>query len=509
MKNKKDNSIQLFSSYNEINTQHGRYSYKIFRNINTKDCNLRKTLLNNCNLQKSKFQRCDMSNSDIQGTEFYQCVFFNVVFDGADISSCVFKECTFYSCCFGATNIMDNCFSNCKISFCKIETSTINTNIWNFCTFEFFEPKDSALYTNDFLKCNFIKCKLLSSIYYSIFEKCTFVDCEIDSYILGFQYGLRKKDLKSMKIEHFGNSDISITTSIKLLRMIYQERQMILEELILNLISTSSLGNSIELMINILFKSIDDGYVIKAEHIRFVRRIIDHVYREKKISIYYYYFFIEGMKNQNISALRQKLPINVFNELTILYQSLYAIKLEQENYYTELACLMKANYDILNEIKVEFIYKTCPEMRLFEILSTVGIPSYYPISEGVGSFHEIYIIAREVCNNFAAIITIIGGAAGAIRALSKLIKRKRKDNLQDKKSTPPVEKNNSANTVFVESQEIKELQYGSGHLTKKEVRLDNYNQEVVFYDTIETTIIHKQTIIRSYKKSNIKQIVFK
>lgn len=504
MTNKKDKSIQLFSPYNEIRTQHGRYSYKMFRNTLTKDCNLSKTLLNNCNLQNSTFQQCDLSSSDIQGTEFYQCAFINVTFNGGDISSCIFRECIFDNCFFIATNIIDNCFFNCKILSCKVESSTINTNILDFCIFQSFEPKDSSLYTNDFLKCNFIKCKLFSSIYYSIFEKCTFIESEIDSYIFGFQYGLRKKDLQSMKIEHFGIADIGFTASINSLRTIYKERQMILEESILNMICTSSLGESIELLIDILFKSIKDGYIIKTEHIRFIRRIIDHVYQENKISMYYYYFIIEKMKEQNIGLYRKKLPINVFNELTILYQSLYAIRIEQENYYMELAYLMKENSGIFNEIKIEFVYKSCPKIRLFELLSNVGIPEYYPIYEGIGSFHEVYLIAQEVCNNFAAIITIIGGAVGAIKALKKLIKRKHngKDKLQK-------EKFKESNEIFYEIQQNEKTKYESRQLIEKEVRLDNFNQEYVFYNTVETTIIHKKAIIQSYKKSNIKQINFK
>lgn len=127
----------------------------------------------------------------------------------------------------------------------------------------------------------------MSAIYYTIFDNCKFSDSVIDSYILGFQFGLKSKDFKNLDVEHFGEKHVDYKRMQKMMHTVYEERNMPLENKILDLISTNKLGVEVERLVNLVFNSISSGLVVKVDEVRFVRKIINNLYRENKISLFY------------------------------------------------------------------------------------------------------------------------------------------------------------------------------------------------------------------------------
>ena len=226
--------------------------------------------------------------SDIEGCEFTACVFTGVSFNVADISSSNFQNCIFSDCKFFSANLLDNGFLRCTFSMCLVEGATVNTNLFEHSRFTQFCPEDSALYSNEFYHCVFKESRLLTSIYYTIFYKCSFFACEIDSYIFGFQFGLKQNQLNKMFIQHFGASGVGLSFALNALHVIYSDRQLKIEDLTLNFIKYEALGTTMMALIHDFIAMIHAGYIIKVDEIKFLRRIINFTYQNKLIPRYFY-----------------------------------------------------------------------------------------------------------------------------------------------------------------------------------------------------------------------------
>ena len=251
---KRENKIiKLYSDSNLLTDYHGRHSYKVFRNLKIENFDLGRTLMNSCSLQNCNFTKCNMDSVDLQGTEFSNCTFIEVSFEGADITSCNFKDCTFERCAVNATNFIDNNFVKCKVVVTSFDEATVNNNIWSNCSFVRFNPNDTSMYSNEFIKCNFTDSKLLTAIYYTIFDNCEFIASEIDSYILGFTFGLRLADLRKLEIEHFNEKNADLKISLRKMHTVYAERRMPLEIKLLDMISSVNIGIEVEKLIKLLF----------------------------------------------------------------------------------------------------------------------------------------------------------------------------------------------------------------------------------------------------------------
>ena len=514
--NSKDKTqLTLYSQSNSLIEYHGRHSYKVFKNIQTENCDLGRTLLNNCSLQNCSFSHCSMDSIDYQGTEFDNCRFFNVSFRGADISSCIFKLCTFENCEFSSTNLIDNNILLCTINTTKFDCATVNNNIWTKCEFIRFAPDDTSIYSNEFIKCKFINSALLSAIYYTIFDRCNFVCSEIDSYILGFQFGLSSRDLRNLDIEHFGEKHVNIKYMRKMMHMVYDERLMPLENKILDLIFTNSLGVEIEQLVNLIFDSLAHGLIIKVDEIRFIRKIINNLYRQNKIPLFYFLFIIEKLKNQPILNYRNILSDNVFNEITMFYHLIYSIKMEIEASYHQLCDILENNIEDFHKLRVEFVYKEKPTYRVYEIMKQISNNEFLPIYESAGSFHECYEITKEILENISIIMTIIGTSASAIIiAVKKIIKKRKR---KKEKAVSFDENFEIANTLKINKEIIIEETDSTKtyEIIEKEVSETNENdqnafiRETIFNKTVHTVIKHKETIVLCYDKKNYKKIIIK
>lgn len=512
----KDKSqLQLYSESSSLMGFHARHSYKVFKNLQTEKLDLSKTLLNNCCLQKCSFINCEMDNVDFQGTEFDHCVFFSVSFHGADISSCIFKSCIFDNCKFASTNFIDNHISLSVIKSTGFDCATINNNIWTKCEFINFSPDDTSVYSNEFIKCKFIDSGLLSAIYYTIFDGCSFLNSEIDSYILGFQFGLKSKDLKKLVIEHFGEKHVDFKRMRKMMRTVFEERNMPLEHKILDLIFADNLGVEIEQLVNIFFNSISNGLIVKVDEVRFIRKIINNLYKENKISLFYYLLIIERLKEQPLLNYRNILSENVFNEITMLYHLLYSIKMEIESGYIQLCDIIYNNFSFIQYAQIELIYNKKPSFRVYEIINQITNKCCLPIQESYGSFHECYEITKEILENLSAILTIVGTSASAIIIAIKKFIKKRKS--KKEKSAPLAQEVTEFKLMKVNKETVSE-EYTSTEtydiIENKvhEIQTENQNtfiRETIFHQTVHTVVVHKEKIISSYDKKNLKKFVIK
>lgn len=498
-----DNMLNVYSKEVAFTDYHGRYSYKIFKNLTIENIDLSKTLLNNCSLQNCIIKNCKMDSVDYQGSEFYCCTFENTSFRGADISSCIFKNSFFIKCDFNATNFIDNNIINCSITSSSFIVSTINNNIWDKCKFVAFEPDDTSMYSNEFTRCVFEKCALLSAIYYTIFDKCKFTSTEIDSYVLGFQYGLRHKDLKCLKIEHFKEKDVSISFLKKDLSRIYFERHMFIEKNVFDMVFSNNIGEKLENLISLIFNYIDNGLIIKIDEVRFIRKIIDHIYKKKEISLFYYIFMIENLQNKNIFEYKKSLSDNLFCELSILCQLIYSIKMEIESVYIEICDNLLTNKYLLENTAIEFVYKRRPNYRIYEIIKESSNYNIKPIRELNGSFIEDYLLNPDVLTNLAAISTIIGvNLYGFLKFICKSIKHLAKRKKENKQENNKEDNNIVKEESISETLEVTEF--------NKNVCIDNgvYREEI-YYKTTRTIISHKVEIIQNYDKNNLKKINIK
>ena len=507
--------MQLYSESSSLMGFHGRHSYKVFKNLQTENLDLSKMLLNNCCLEKCSFINCIMDNVDFQGTEFDHCVFFNVSFHGADVSSCIFKSCIFDNCKFSSTNFIDNNISLSTIKSTGFDCATINNNIWTKCEFINFSPEDTSVYSNEFSKCKFIDSGLLSAIYYTIFDRCNFLNSEIDSYILGFQFGLKSKDLKCLEIEHFGEKHVDFKRMRKMMRTVYEERNMLLENKIFDLIFTDNLGVEIEQLVNLVFDSLSNGLIVKVDEVRFIRKIINNLYKENKISLFYYLLIIERLKEQSLLNYHNILSENVFNEITMFYHLLYSIKMEIESGYIQLCDTMNNNFSFIQDSQVELIYNKKPSFRVYEIINQITNRCYLPVQESYGSFHEFYEITKEILENLSIILTILGTSVSAIIIAIKKFIKKRKS--KKEKSAPLKQEFAELKSLKVNKENVIE-EYTSTEtydiIEKKvhEIQTENQNtfiRETIFHQTVHTVVVHKEKIIACYDKKNLKKIVIK
>lgn len=499
--------VKLSTDLDSLASYHGRHSYRVFKNLVMENDNLGRTLLNNCNLQNCFIKNCKMDSVDFQGTEFFCCTFENVSFHGADIASCIFRNCSFDKCSFDAINFFDNNIVNSQIKDCKFNVSTINNNIWDKCEFIEFRPEDTSIYSNEFSYCLFTNSSLLSAIYYTIFDKCKFIDSEIDSYILGFQFGLLPKDLRTLNIVHFGEKNVTIGYIKDKLFKIYQERQMRIEAKILNMIFANNTGVEIEELVNLLFNELDCGYTIKVDEARFIRKILSHIYKTNRISLFYYLFIIYNISKNNILEYRKTLSDNLYNEISILYQFIFSIKMDLEKVYIEISNIFLSNIKYLEKAKIEFIYTCRPSYRVYEIINESSSHNISPILEFEGCFHEIYEFVIENLHYFAALVTITGvNLPSIVKKIKKFIKFIKDKFDKNGSNNDDDDKNNTGGVVIDDCTTTETVQ-----ITRREsgnIVMQNNNiiiQELTYEQTVRTVVRHKKEIITDYDKKNFKR----
>ena len=504
----KKNSVVLFSDAQEELNKHSRHSYKIFRNLSLSNLDLTKSLLNNCCLSECNFTNCNLDSSDIEGCEFTACVFTSVSFNVADISSTSFQNCIFSDCKFFSANLLDNGFIRCTFSMCLIEGATINTNLFEHSCFTRLCPEDSALYSNEFAHCVFKESRLLTSIYYTIFYKCSFFACEIDSYIFGFQFGLRQNQLKRMSIQHFGTSRVELSFAIDALHDIYSDRKLKLEDLTLNFIKNEAMGTTMVALIHDFIAMIHAGYIIKVDEIKFLRRIINFAYQKNLIPQYFFVLMAKDIFSiKSVRAKKGNIADNALNELMILYHTVYSINVEIAQNYKDLVAFLLANKECLPTLSVELIYKKRPEYRLSSLLQDAYAIELYPIYERSGSFIECFQFVANHLNEIAAVVTILGFGIDMIKTIRRLFHKKAKKAENASTAAPMAFEQVIEEETFTE---IYEVSTEIDSLSQTSLRGNGDWAKEKYYNHMIRTVVQKRTIfIRYYDTDNIKKMNFK
>lgn len=494
----KYNGSLIFSNCVSFVENNGRHSYKIFKNLSFYNLELKRLWLNNCYVSNCNFNLCNFDNGDLLGTEYYNCSFVNTSFNNTDISSCRFINCSFINCSFDSADITDCNFNKCILNKANFDDASVSSVIWEKCYFESFAPNSTSMYTNDFIRCNFINSKLLTAIYYTIFDHCTFKFSEIDSYILGFQFGIRQSNFNNLSIEHFNEKSTNPYKALTLMNDVYAERKMIIEQEILRFISSKDFGQSLDMLVDILFSALNSEYIINVDEIRFIRRIINHLFKKYKLPTFYFIFIIDKLGRQPVAQFRAHLSENIFNEITILYHTLFSIKNEIEDSFNNLSAELLKNYELTEDLLIEFKYKTRPELRIYDIIDDFNADCCLkPVSEAYGSFYEIYQIISPYINEISAIITVLGAGVSVVSKIIQKLKKKRSNKANITKNKTKVK------TVIRE--EI---------ITTSEAKCIQSEQSIYVHEAIYrksvTTVISKKTeIIKSYGNNNLRNIDLK
>ena len=513
---RKRTSIVPYSRTTDMLSKHSRHSYEVFKELQIEEADLSKTLINNCYLYKCNVFSCKMDDCDLQGNEFENCIFYNTSFVGADISSCRFRNCTFERCEFDSTNILDCEFIHSTLYDCNFYVATVTNNIFNGCIFEFFAPKDTSMCANQFVKCKFTDSKLLTAIYYSLFCNCRFENTCIDSYILGFQFGMKRSQLKKCSLEHFGEQNFQYDDAIKKMCDVYFERKMLLEKEMLSFIKSGDLEIKLERLVCLVFEMIDTGYIIKVDEVRFLRQIINFIWKNNMISPYWFSCIIDTLRQFDMRDYKSRLSDNVFNEITILFHTLYSIRMELMEEYKDFVNILKENREILPKIQLEIVYRKCPQLRLSTLLLEACNKEIQPAYEKKGSFIEVFNLFWENINEIAAFITLLGFGAGLIRGLIALIKenrkRKKSATCREQEDTFEYETVTTIVTEEFETEAVStqidnyrngmDLSVIGGNLS------DERQQEATMTNVTKTISKHKVTIVKEYS-NNIKKISIK
>ena len=509
----------MFVQYSQTTatlSYHSRHSYKVFKNMQSEGEDISKTLLNNCYLYDCKIFSCNMDNCDLQGTGFENCFFYNTSFIGADISSCTFRNCKFEKCMFDSTNILDCEFIFSTLYDCDFYTATVTNNIYKECLFELFNPTDTAIYASQFVKCKFIDSALLTAIYYSLFCACKLENTTVDSYILGFQFGLKQSQLKKCAIEHFGEQNYKYRVALKKIEKVYAERNMLIEKEILSFLKDGEREVKFERLICLVFEMINAGYVIKVDEVRFVRQIVNFIYRTNKISSHYFLCLSETLRHYDMSDYKSRLSDNVFNEITVLMHSLYSIRMELMADYKKLVNILKQNSDILPQIRYEIVYRKRPEYRLSTLMLEACNKKILPAYEKDGSFIEGFNLFWDNINEIAALVTLFGVGASVVKGVIKLISKLRKRKKAAQHEQVQSCEYESVKTVVEEecvtdimTTQIRDFQNEIMSSTSEDHLIDESQQEATMMNITRIISVHKITITKEYSSKNIKKTLFK
>lgn len=484
---------------------HSRLSFKIIEGGNLSELDLSKSLFNNCIFKNVTFDRCKLTHCDITGTQFQHCTFLCVNLDDSDFNSCVFQFCEFNQCSFDNSNISD--CNSVKIVFNEIifNSVTLNNNRWEKCVFNKFEPNSSSIFSNDFIKCTFDKSKLLNSIYYTIFDNCIFTETLIDSYIFGFQYGLKPKNLKYLTIEHFNEIHKNPIQCKNLLSQIYTERGMVFQNNFLNFIYSKNEGEILEDTYTAMMDCLKNKLPVKIDEIRFIRRLTYHFYCNKTIQNYYFAKIIDLIGNLSVFEIKSVSNLALYNEIAVLFSTLNLIKNDIDLQFNKLYNEISNNLNCLVDTNIEIAYRERPEKRLNELsIESLGYPIFKIIDERSGSFIEIFrfILANEELVNgiefVAAIVTLLDIGQRVSKLISKLIK------LDSKKrasyTEEPFKEFDAKNIEETTEYNIDPIDMN------KDFIVYNISKEVMKCKTTQICIKNNKIIKKSYSKKNIKKI---
>ncbi len=470
--------------------QHCRLTHKILSDCLVSEIDLSRSLLSHCNFQNIDFINCNIESADIIEVRFINCRFINTVFANSDINSTSFESCSFVHVDFNRANIIDSIFISVTIEESLFPSTSIYTSRFERCHLNELITSEASLNSNDFLDCIFTKCKLLNSFYYCIFNKCKFNETIIDSYIMGFQYGIKKCNYTNSSIEHFGN--LNIYAWLSKLKNIYRERGMFFQLATTDFITSKKEGESLVALYQIICSQIKGNQTVRLDDIRFLRRLTMHLYNKKSID---YVFFLKIISlvtelYENMLHKQRKNITSLYNEMIVLFASLNLIYKEiiaqiDENNAILFDCSKELDY-----LKICITYKEKPALRLSDISEKIiGESAFEILDEYSGCFIEelkvIFNDANTTLSFIAALVTLFDFGRKIIKAIVKYAQKEKKLHFNTKKYD----------------------------ILRHELVLTNAQTTMIEYKkTQEETIryfLNESNVIVEYSKNNIEHICIK
>lgn len=348
-------------------TNHQNYSYKIIQDKLT-DQDFSLSLFNGTNIKESIFDTCDLKMIEFQGTQITASNFMKSSFESADIKSSLFKNTKFLEVNFNYSNIKDCTFEDCEFIKCTFDGANLLENGFVNCEFkEIFLDKVYG-FLNDFKKTYFYNIKMSGSFYFSIFDMNELNDCEIDSYLLGYIYGLNTCKLNNILYQLSDNKTNSLNSAINYASQMYEKRYMYMNLGFLELLSfEENLEKNILICIGYLSKCLEKNIIIKSEETMFLKRIIDVEFENKNLSAFaiYNYFVLlsavtDGYRDNYLKSVYQ---INNLKNQTYILFSKYLNSLSEFHIY-------KLN---TKEFTLYIKYINKPEVSLESILNKIEL----------------------------------------------------------------------------------------------------------------------------------------
>lgn len=365
-------------------------------------------LFNGTIIEKNNWNNVNLTNSDIETTRILKTDIQNCYFDNTDIHSIWVIDTNFQNTSFRGANIVDCTFINCTFIDCDLRDVTLND-----CTFRQCELRNTNLLGGSFTMNVFTSCLLekmcfKNVFYYTHFDQCEFNDVIFEAYLLGYSYGLTMDNMSSFQYLFMGEKSadnyIDICRNIK---MIYQERGLIINEGILYLLDpTLPATQAIVKCFECLKKYIEKDLLTKKEQLQFLKRIVENMYN-----------------NHIIAPIAMVQLLYIIDQILYLTPNVSLVKIKSDliqvknsiltNYHTfidNLSEIIESNR-VEKEVVINIVYEKQPQYRLSDILNEIaGEQEARVIKTQKGSFIEWIsctsniITCLEIFLNFLGIV---------------------------------------------------------------------------------------------------------
>lgn len=470
------------------------YSYLLIEKQDYKNKDLHSISLKNCIIEKSDFSNTLFANADIDSSNLNECVFSDQSFQNADIISCHFMNCTFVSVSFKGATMTSNTFVNCTFVSCNFNHVTMSDSLFTDCDIESIILRQSSTYLNTYLNCNWNKSQISGNFNYNLLIQSSFRNSNVNLNLLSSNFGFTEKCLHDLKINY---EDVYVLQQTEL------ERNELISAAIIELNSNKySYDKSMVFCIDVILTQLINNIIVRAEEIRFIELVLDHLLKERMIAPISIVQMISSLERffskaeSNTAVDKSKNSLNyIHNTLLIAYQS-FVNTLAETNYDHSVSnqrVIIKITFEKQPEIE------TCKLLSSFQNEFSMPKDSLCQIKTEHGSFIEWIEAPDNILKCIQLLISIIGLAI-SIRSYKKKKSNKNTDeDLVTNKNTQDNQQQINSNTLILNipnsiNNQIQHVQ------TEKDIS-----------KTINVFIVNGMTINNNYKgfnNCNIKDIEY-
>jgi uncharacterized protein YjbI with pentapeptide repeats len=391
-------------------------SYKILNGLEITEKTIIQSKLDGSIIKNCKIQNADFSRSDLNAVRVENCLFSNVDFSLADIMSSVFSNCEFIDCNFKEAHISDCDFINSKfikssMTNCSFLKSVVRNSSFTETNFE-----RSTMLLNKYHCTSFYNMSLGNCTFeYHIMRDCTFSSVTLNTDSLAYLYGCTLEQLKSANLMFLGkevSEEYQINT--KLIEELFQafvEKHWYLGALFLKMnFRATSIYNSLNLIIDLIVKQNNYGFLLKADELLFIINILREQENNGELPLLVLENYIEKIN----SVLNNSLDKNK-DVLSNLMNTAIQLKVIQEQKLLEQYSI----FDDDLENSVELVFNKKPEIdpeKFFADISRCYSTEIKIIGYKDGSF-----IIKAICTTFAIckILELIKSLTGNVIEIYK------------------------------------------------------------------------------------------